>query len=173
MWYVVQRWRMFRASTSITTLEKVKMINELVERLRKRNETGTLVEITEEDQAAAADTIESLAKQLEGVTDSFASTLETLQIRDEQIEALQDVLKDALSNLNTVTDMKNAEIEALQADAERYRWLARKVSAHGICHGWQFGFPTALTLPANALAMRDPETSLGQCIDAAMQKDKL
>lgn len=53
-------------------------------------------------------------------------------------------------------------------DAARYRWLARKVSAHGICDGWQFGFPTALTLPAPALAMRDPGSALGQAIDAAM-----
>ena len=64
------------------------------------------------------------------------------------------------------------ELDALQADADRYRWLARKVSAHGICNGWQFGFPTAITLPANSLAMRDPETALGQCIDAAIAAQK-
>lgn len=52
-------------------------------------------------------------------------------------------------------------------DAARYRWLRRKVSAHGICDGWQFGFPTALTLPAPAEAMRDPAAGLDAAIDAA------
>jgi hypothetical protein len=98
-----------------------------------------------------------------------------LEAQAKQIEAFEGAcvpLKD-YADLALENNKLLEQIEALQADAERYRWLARKVSAHGICHGWQFGFPTALTLPANALAMRDPETSLGQCIDAAMQKDKL
>ena len=59
---------------------------------------------------------------------------------------------------------------AAQGDAEdaaRYRWLRRKVSAHGICDGWQFGFPTALSLPAPAEAMRDPAAGLDAAIDAA------
>jgi hypothetical protein len=61
-------------------------------------------------------------------------------------------------------------IEELLRDALRYRWLARKVSAHKLTTTWQFGFPTALTLPASELAMSNPEVALGQCIDAALEK---
>lgn len=61
-------------------------------------------------------------------------------------------------------------LRGLRVDAVRYRWLARKVSAHGICDGWQFGFPTALTLPAPALAMRDPQAALGLAIDTASKE---
>jgi hypothetical protein len=57
-------------------------------------------------------------------------------------------------------------------DAERYRWLSRKVSAHGVIDGWAFGFPSHLTLPAPPLAMRDPAAALGQAIDAAIAGEK-
>lgn len=64
------------------------------------------------------------------------------------------------------------QLSRMARDAARYRWLARKVSAHGICDGWQFGFPTAISLPAPALAMRDPEAALGQAIDAAIAEQE-
>jgi hypothetical protein len=57
-------------------------------------------------------------------------------------------------------------------DAERYRWLSRKVSAHGVIDGWAFGFPSHLTLPAPPLAMREPAAALGQAIDAAIAGEK-
>lgn len=59
-------------------------------------------------------------------------------------------------------------LEQLRRDALRYRWLARKVSAHGVIDGWAFGFPTHLTLPAPVHAMHDPEAALGEAIDAAI-----
>jgi len=65
---------------------------------------------------------------------------------------------------------KDAEIEALRADAERYRWLRRKVSAHGVIDGWTFAFPTHLALPAPASAMRDPAGGLDAAIDRARGK---
>lgn len=60
------------------------------------------------------------------------------------------------------------QMRRMAIDAARYRWLARKVSAHGVIDGWAFGFPTHLTLPAPALALRDPEKALGEAIDAAI-----
>lgn len=63
---------------------------------------------------------------------------------------------------------KDAEIERLRADAERFRWLSRKVGAHGVIDGWAFSFPTHLSLPAPVLAIRDPEAALGHAIDAAI-----
>lgn len=51
-------------------------------------------------------------------------------------------------------------------DAARYRWLARKVGAHGVIDGWEFSFPTHLTIPAPPIAMYDPERALGESIDA-------
>lgn len=63
-----------------------------------------------------------------------------------------------------------ADSDALRADAERYRWLRRKVSAHGIIDGWTFSFPTHLTLPAPASAMRDPAGALDAAIDAEAKR---
>lgn len=54
-----------------------------------------------------------------------------------------------------------------ERDAERYRWLRRKVSAHGVCDGWEIGFPSHLTMPAPAIAMRDPAVGMDAAIDAA------
>lgn len=51
-------------------------------------------------------------------------------------------------------------------DGARYRWLARKVGAHGVIDGWAFSFPTHLTIPAPPIAMYDPEKALGESIDA-------
>lgn len=92
----------------------------------------------------------------------------------ERIEALEKAICDALPGPYYMDppdggDVPLAEqVSRMARDAARYRWLARKVSAHGICDGWQFGFPTAISLPAPALAMRDPEAALGQAIDAAI-----
>jgi hypothetical protein len=55
----------------------------------------------------------------------------------------------------------------LTRDAERYRWLRRNVSAHGVIDGWTFAFPTHLALPAPASAMRDPAGGLDAAIDQA------
>ena len=63
-----------------------------------------------------------------------------------------------------------AALEAAREDAERYRWLRRKVSAHGVIDGWTFAFPTHLTLPAPASAMRDPAGGLDAAIDQARGK---
>lgn len=70
---------------------------------------------------------------------------------------------------NTMLELA-AALEAAQEDAERYRWLQRKVSAHGIIDGWTFAFPTHLTLPAPASAMRDPSGALDAAIDQARGK---
>lgn len=84
-----------------------------------------------------------------------------LVLRSDFESALQSALKD-----------RDAEIERLKKDAERYRWLSRKVSAHGVIDGWAFGFPTHLTLPAPSSAIRDPQAALGEAIDAAIDSMK-
>ena len=63
-----------------------------------------------------------------------------------------------------------AALEAAREDGERYRWLRRKVSAHGVIDGWTFAFPTHLALPAPASAMRDPAGGLDAAIDQARGK---
>lgn len=59
-----------------------------------------------------------------------------------------------------------AQSQQAAPDAARYRWLARKVGAHGVIDGWAFSFPTHLTIPAPPIAMYDPERALGESIDA-------
>lgn len=63
-----------------------------------------------------------------------------------------------------------AALAKAQEDARRYRWLRRKVSAHGVIDGWAFGFPTHLSLPAPKEAMRDPASGLDAAIDAALRE---
>lgn len=63
-------------------------------------------------------------------------------------------------------------LDAVTLDAARYEWLSRRVSGHGVCDGWAIGFPTHLTIPASALAMKDPQAALGEAIDAAMAATK-
>ena len=69
--------------------------------------------------------------------------------------------------IELITRLRQAE-----KDAARYRWLARKVGAHGIIDGWAFSFPTHLSLPATSFAMEDPDVALGIAIDEAMQCNK-
>jgi len=63
------------------------------------------------------------------------------------------------------------QLRRMGEDAARYQWLRQKVSAHGVIDGWTFAFPTHLTLPAPASAMRDPAGGLDTAIDQARGKE--
>jgi hypothetical protein len=90
------------------------------------------------------------------------------RLRDETIPRLRAELIAALRSPGPQAGEPSDAV-----DAARYRWLARKVSAHGVIDGWAFGFPTHLSLPAPVLAMRDPEAALGQAIDAALAQARV
>jgi hypothetical protein len=93
--------------------------------------------------------------------DIIAGALQTS--RSHAYELMEQAIAESGRSATPPQEAGDADAE----DAARYRWLARKVSAHGVIDGWAFGFPTHLSLPAPVLAMRDPEAALGQAIDAA------
>lgn len=91
----------------------------LIERLRTRNENGTLVEITEEDQAAAADAIEALQAENE-----------RLKEEAKQWQSLSELSLGMAEAHSKERDALAAKLAAVEADAERLKDLLSEVSSN-------------------------------------------
>lgn len=65
-----------------------------------------------------------------------------------------------------------AELAEAKKDAARYQWIRHRTSAHGRIDGYQFAFPTWMSLPAPVEAMYEVAPALDSAIDAALNEEK-